>query len=127
MSRPGQGLLIYAAVILAVLGALNVIWGSAALANSHVFVVGAHYVIWSLKTWGWIHLIIGIIEFVTAAGVMTANQAARWFGVFLVAVNALGHMFAVEAHPFWALVIIALDVVALYSLCAYGGRPVEAA
>ena len=31
-------------------------------------------------------------------------------------------MFFVPAYPFWALTIIAMDVVALYGLCAYGSR-----
>ena len=40
----------------------------------------------------------------------------------VLALNAIDMMFFVSAYPFWALTIIAMDVVALYGLCAYGGR-----
>lgn len=37
-------------------------------------------------------------------------------------------MSAIPAYPFWSLIIIAMDVVALYGLCTYGSREnVEAA
>jgi hypothetical protein len=40
----------------------------------------------------------------------------------VVGLNAIDMMFFIPAYPFWALTIIALDVVALYGLCAYGSR-----
>jgi hypothetical protein len=36
--------------------------------------------------------------------------------------NAIDQMFFIPAYPFWSLMIIAVDVVALYGLCAYGSR-----
>jgi hypothetical protein len=47
---------------------------------------------------------------------------ARWFAVAVLALNAIDMMFFVPAYPFWALTIIAMDVLALYGLCAYGSR-----
>ena len=59
---------------------------------------------------------------------MVGNQAARWFGVVVLGLNLIEQMFSIPAYPFWSLTIIALDVVALYGLCAYGSREnVEAA
>ena len=57
-----------------------------------------------------------------ALGVLAGNQLARWFAVAVVGLNAIDQMFFIPAYPFWALIIIAMDVVALYGLCAYGGR-----
>jgi ABC-2 type transport system ATP-binding protein len=57
-----------------------------------------------------------------AGGVFMGNQLARWFAVAVVGLNAIDMMFFVPAYPFWALVIIAADVVALWGLCAYGSR-----
>jgi hypothetical protein len=47
---------------------------------------------------------------------------ARSFAVAVVGLNAIGQMFFIPAHPFWSLLIIAVDVVALWGLCAYGSR-----
>ncbi len=118
----GHGLIIFASVLLVILGCFNLIYGIAAIANSHVFVANAHYVFGSLRTWGWITLIIGVLQLLAAAGVMAGNQLARWFGVAVLGLNAIDQMFFIPAYPLWSLVIIAVDVVALYGLCVYGSR-----
>jgi len=67
-------------------------------------------------------LIIAAVQFIAACGVLVGNQLARWFAVAVVGINAIEMMFIIPAYPFWALVIIAADVVALWGLCAYGSR-----
>ncbi len=118
----GYGLILFAAVVLLVLGFFNMIYGIAAIANSHVFTANAHYVIGDLRAWGWITLILSVLQLVAAAGILAGNQLARWFAVAVVALNAIDMMFFIPAFPFWALTIIAVDIVALYGLCAYGSR-----
>ena len=118
----GYGLILFASILLIVLGCFNLIQGIAGIAHSHVFVAHAHYVFGDLRTWGWITLIIAILQLLAAGGVLAGNQAARWAGVVFLGLNAIDQMFFVQAYPFWALTIIAMDVVALYGLCAYGGR-----
>ena len=118
----GYGLVLFASVLLVIVGCFNLIYGIAAVANSHVFTANAHYVFGSLRTWGWITLIIGVLQLLAAAGVLAGNQAARWFGVAVLGLSAIDQMFFIPAYPFWSLMIIAVDVVALYGLCAYGSR-----
>jgi hypothetical protein len=124
----GYGLVLFAGVLLLVVGFWNLIYGIAAIAQSHVFVANAHYVFGDLRTWGWITLIISALQILAGIGVMTGNQVARWAGIILVGLNAINQMFFLPAYPFWSLTIIAMDIVALYGLCAYGSREnVEAA
>ena len=118
----GYGLVLFAVVLLFVVGFFNVIDGIAAIANSHVFLVNAHYVFGNLRTWGWITLILGALQLLAAGGVLAGNQWARWFAAAVVGLNAIDQMFFIPAYPFWSLMIIAVDVVALYGLCAYGSR-----
>ena len=124
----GYGLVLFAATLLLVVGCFNLIHGIAAIANSHVFVANAHFVFANLKTWGWITLILAILQLLAGIGVLAGNQLARWFAVVVVGLNAIDQMLFIPAYPFWSLTIIAMDVVALYGLCAYGSRQnVEAA
>jgi hypothetical protein len=124
----GYGLLIFASVLLLVVGFWNVIQGISAIAQSRVFIGGAHYVFGDLRVWGWIALIFGVLQLVAGVGVLIGNQLARWFGIAVLALNAIDQMFFIPAYPFWSLTIIAMDVVALYALCAYGSRAnIEAA
>ena len=118
----GYGLVLFASILLFVTGCFNIIQGIAAIANSHVFVAHAHYVFANLTTWGWITLILGVLQLLAAAGVVAGNQLARWFAVAVLGLNAIDQMFFIPTYPFWSLVIIAVDVVALYGLCAYGSR-----
>jgi hypothetical protein len=118
----GYGLVLFASILLLVIGCFNLIYGIAAVANSHVFVAHAHYVFGNLRTWGWITLILGALQLLAAAGVLAGSQAARWFAVAVIALNAIDQMFFIPAYPFWSILIIAMDVIALYGLCAYGSR-----
>jgi hypothetical protein len=118
----GLGLVMFASVLLLIAGFFNMIYGIAAIANSHVFTANAHYVIGDLRTWGWITLIISVLQLIAAAGVLAGNQLARWFAVAVLGLSAIDQMFFIPAYPFWSLTIIAMDVVALYGLCAYGSR-----
>ena len=118
----GYGLVLFAAVMLLVTSFFNLIDGIAAIANSHVFVANAHYVIGDLRAWGWTALIFAVLQLVAGLGVLAGNQLARWAGVGLLALNLIAQMFFIPAYPFWSLMIIAVDVVALYGLCAYGSR-----
>jgi hypothetical protein len=118
----GYGLVLFAGVLLLVAGFWNMIYGIAAIANSHVFVGNAHYVFGNQRAWGWVTLILAVLMLLAGVGVMVGNQAARWFGVVVVGLNAINQMFFLPAYPFWSLMIIAVDIVALYGLCAYGSR-----
>jgi hypothetical protein len=118
----GIGLIFFASILLLVAGFFNMIYGIAAIAQSHVFVANAHYVFGNLRAWGWITLIIAVLQLVAGGGVLAGNQWARWFGVAVVGLSALDMMFFIPAYPFWALTIIAVDIVALYGLCVYGSR-----
>ena len=122
----GYDLVVFAWVLLLMLGVFNLIDGIAAVARSHVFTSNAHYVFGDLKTWGWTVLIIGALQLLAALGIMSGNQAARWLGVALLGLDALAQMMFIPAYPIWALLIIAGDVAALYGLCVYGGRPAAA-
>ena len=124
----GYGLVLFAGVLLLVSGFWNLIYGIAAIAQSHVFVANAHYVFGNLRAWGWVTLIFAILLLVAGGGIMVGNQMARWFGVVVLGLNLIEQMFSIPSYPFWSMTIIALDVVALYGLCAYGSREnVEAA
>ena len=118
----GYWMIVFAVVLLLTVGFFNLIDGIAAIANSHVFIANAHYVIGDLRAWGWVALILGALQILAALGVLAGNQAARWFGVAVIGLNTIGQMFFIPAYPFWSLMIIAVDVVALWGLCAYGSR-----
>jgi len=120
--RHGRGLMAFASILLFVIGCFNLIYGFAAIGSSNVYTANAHYVVGDLRTWGWVTVVLGVLQLVAAWGVLKGNQLARWFAVAVIGLNAIGQMFATPGYPLWSLTIIALDVIALYALCVYGSR-----
>jgi hypothetical protein len=118
----GRSMLIFASVLLGVLGLFNLLDGIAAIAQSSFFVANTRYVIGDLRAWGVAITVLGGLQVLAAFGVMAGNQTARWFGVAVLGINAVAQMFFIPSYPVWSLMIIAIDVVGLYALCAYGGR-----
>ncbi|HEY2902294.1 MAG TPA: hypothetical protein VGL59_17060 [Polyangia bacterium] len=115
-------MIVFAVALLVTVGFFNMIDGIAAIANSHIFIANAHYVVGDLRLWGWIALIFGALQIIAAIAILAGSQAARWFAVVVIGLNAIGQMFFIPAYPFWSLLIIAVDIVALWGLCAYGSR-----
>ena len=121
--RSGGGWITFAGVMIVIVATLNIIEGVAAISKSKFYVGDAKYVFSDLNTWGWIILIIGCIQVLVALGIWAGNQFARWTGVVVVSLNLIGQLLFLPSYPFFALSVFALDVLVLYGLVAYGGRP----
>ncbi|WP_051451917.1 DUF7144 family membrane protein [Actinospica robiniae] len=120
--RGTGGLAPFGGVLLLLLGFFNLLDGIAAINRSHVFVNGAVYAVGDLRSWGWTIMALGILQLLAGLGVLAGSEAARWFGVLILALNALAQMFFIPAYPFWSLLIIAIDIVAIYGLAVAGRR-----
>jgi hypothetical protein len=118
----GEGWVTFAGIMIMVLGVLNIIWGIAAIGRSSFFVVNTKIIFDDVRTWGWIMLIVGIVQLLVGLGIFARNQAARWAGVAIAGLNLVAALASIRAYPFWALVVIGIDVVVIYGLTAYGGR-----
>ena len=118
----GYGWVVFAGVLLLVVGTLNCIYGIAAIGDSKFFVNDTEYVFSNLNTWGWIVLLLGVGQLLVGCGVFAKNQFARWTGVFVLSLNAIAQMLFIPAYPFLAMSLLAMDILAIYGLAAYGGR-----
>jgi hypothetical protein len=118
----GRSLLTLALAMLLVIGIFNLAGGIAAITGSHMLVTGTHSVPGGLRAWGWAMAIFGAVQLLAAAGVWAGSQLSRWLAVAAAGLTAIGQMFFIPAYPLWSLLIIAADVVALWGLCAHGGR-----
>jgi hypothetical protein len=120
--RHGHGWVVFAALMIALAGAFNVIDGLVALADSRFYAAGAVFVWSDLRTWGWIVLALGIVELLAGGAILRGRAWGRWFGIGAAGLNALGQMVFIPAYPWWSLLIIALDILVIYGLAAYGAQ-----
>jgi hypothetical protein len=131
MKRPLTGWILFASILLMVIGGLNFFEGLIAVIRKHYFVVTANsIVVFDMRTWGWITLAWGIVLFLVGLALWSGAGWARWFAIALASLNileALGWLGS-TAYPLWTLVIIALNVIVLYALAArWEGYPQEPA
>jgi len=111
-----SGWWVFAGVLLLVAGILNIIWGIAAIGDSKFFTEEATFILSGLNTWGWLILILGVLELIAAFSLWSGGEFGRWFGIFIAALNAIGALLSIPAYPFWSLAIFALSIIIVYKL-----------
>jgi hypothetical protein len=118
----GTGWLVFAGVIICLAGILNVIWGIAAIGESRFFVENQQYVLTTLNGWGWIVLIVGLIQVIAAFSIWAGGEFGRWVGILGASLSAIAALLTVPALPYWSLAIFFVDVLIIYGLVAHGGH-----
>jgi hypothetical protein len=118
----GSGWMTFAGTMLLILGTINVIEGIAAVSNSKFFVHGTKYIFSDLNTWGWIAIIFGACQLLTAIGVYARSVGAAIVGVGFASLNAVAQLLAIPSYPLLSLALFALDIMVIYGLIVYSGR-----
>lgn len=118
------GWIFFAAIFMVTIGAVNAIQGLAALLRDEAYWVtlGGDVLVFDVTTWGWIHLIFGILLVIVGFLLMQGSTFARVIGIALVALNLIAQFSWSTLYPFWALIVIAINVVIIYALIVHGGE-----
>ena len=120
-STTAIGLTVFAGVMMIVLGVMQVIQGAVALFNDDFYVVGQEWVFeFDLTTWGWIHLLVGVLLAVAGFFVFQGALWARLVGIAVAAVSIVLNFMWLPYYPIWSLLIIALDVFVIWALTVHG-------
>ena len=119
MYEERSGWVTFAGILLLISGTLDVIYGIAAIGNSRFFAQNAHYVFGNLKTWGWIVLVIGILQVLAAGSLWRGGLYGRIIGIGAASLSAIGALLSIPAYPLWSLAIFALSLWIIYGLAVY--------
>ena len=116
------GWIAFAGVMMLMLGMLHVIEGLIALFREEYYVVGNKgltvHVDWS--TWGWFHLISGILVMLAGIGLFTGQLWARIVAVILAVISAIVSIGFMAAYPFWGTIMVAMAVLVIWALVVHG-------
>jgi hypothetical protein len=106
-----------------ILGIVNTIGGIAAIDSANFYhSAGVHYQIATLNFWGWVILLIGIMQLIAAFSIWAGNAYGRWIGTLSAGLNAIAQLFMIAAFPLWSMTLIGLDILVIYGLVVYGGQ-----
>jgi hypothetical protein len=119
----GYGWVAFAGTMLTIVGALNFIYGIAAISNSKFYARDVTYILSDLNTWGWALLILGTVQFISAFGILAQMSGARWVGIITAGLNAIVQLMVMPAAPFLAIALFTIDILVIYGLIAHGKRP----
>jgi hypothetical protein len=120
-SSAAVGLTVFASVMMMMIGAFQFVVGIVAVVNDEFFVVGQEWVFkFDATTWGWIHLLLGIVIFIAGMGLFAGQVWARTVGVLLALGSALAAFAWMPYYPLWGITIVALDVFVVWALTAHG-------
>ena len=112
-----SGLMFFAAVVMLTVGVCQALQGIAALAEDEDVVNGADYTFqFDLTTWGWIHLVAGVVLAVVGGFLFSGTTWARWAGIVVAALCLIANFMWLPYYPLWALVLIALNVAVIWAL-----------
>ncbi|MGP4110376.1 DUF7144 family membrane protein [Streptomyces sp. 4N509B] len=121
-ARRSSGWLAFAGVLILTLGVIHVINGLTALGKDEYYQVSSDgLLVWDFTAWGWLWLILGVVQILVGLGVLRGNAAARAAGVVLTAIAVIGQIAFLAAFPLWSLVVIGIGLLVLYALIAPPG------
>ena len=117
------GFILFAGIMMVMAGFFQAFSGLVALFQNEFFVATRNYLFqFDATSWGWIHLLLGIVVAAAGFAVMAGRTWGRVVGITLAMLSALANFAFIPYYPFWALTVIALDIFVIWALAAHGGE-----
>ena len=117
----GSGRMVFVAILLLLVGVLNIIYGIGAISDASFFVNDTRYVFTNLHAMGWFLVIVGVIQLTGGFSLMSGNTYGRVIGIIAGTIGAIDALLSMGgSHPFWSLAVFALCVWIVYGIVVYG-------
>ena len=113
--------MVFAAILLMLVGTINIIYGIGALDDANVFVNDTRFILTNLNTLGWVLIILGVIQLTAGFSLITGNTYGRVIGIIAGTFGALGALLSIGGNrPWWSLCVFALCVYVVYGIVVFG-------
>jgi hypothetical protein len=117
----GAGRAGFAAVLLLIVGTINIIYGIGALDDANIFVNDKRFILDDLNTLGWVLIILGVIQLTGGFSLVAGNTYGRVVGMVGASLGAIGALLSIGgSDPWWSLGVFALCVYVLQGLFVFG-------
>lgn len=115
------GGVVFAATTMLIVGMFQAFEGLAAIINDQFYVVTPNYAFeFDITTWGWIHLVIGILVAIGGFFLFSGSGVAGVFAITMAALGAISNFFFIPYYPFWSILIIALSIWVIWAIAKSG-------
>ena len=120
------GWVFFASLMMMLVGGFQAINGLVALFKDDFSLVSEKaLLVFNYTTWGWVHLLMGIVIFAAGVALMNGATWARIVGVFLAGLSLFANMAFLAAYPLWSILMIVIDILVIYALTVHGSELIE--
>jgi hypothetical protein len=118
------GWVVFAGMMLVLLGTFHVIQGLVALFRDEVFVVGQRGLVVNIDytAWGWTHVLGGALAILVGACLLAGQMWARVVAVLVALLSAIANLLFLPAYPIWSVMMIAIDVLVIWAVTVHGSE-----
>ena len=121
-SGTAVGFILFAAIMMIMVGVFQALQGLIGIFENEFYVATRNYLFqFDATTWGWIHLILGVLVAFAGWGLLSGRTWARTVAIILAVISAITNFLFVPYYPFWALLLITLDIFVIWAVAAHGG------
>jgi hypothetical protein len=116
------GWIVFAGVMMMMLGVFHAFQGLVALFDDGYYLVRESGLVVNVDytSWGWTHLIYGIIVVLAGMSLLAGRMWARIVAVILAFVSALVNIAFLGAYPLWSTIMIAVDILIIWAVIVHG-------
>ena len=116
-----NGFILFACLMMIMVGIWQALQGVIAIFENEFYVATRNYLFeFDATTWGWIHLILGLLVAFAGYGLVSGRTWARVVAITLAVLSAIANFLWLPYYPFWALLIISVDVFVIWAVAAHG-------
>lgn len=116
-----SGWVIFAATMFAIVGVFNFIQGLVFLVEDTWTVLTPDSIlVFDLTTWGWILLILGVVEMIVSWGILSGQIWAQVVGIIIASVAIVLNVLSLSIYPIWGLIALVLQVLVIWALAVHG-------
>jgi hypothetical protein len=121
-SGTAVGFILFAAIMMIMVGVFQALQGIIAIFENEFYVATRNYLFqFDATTWGWIHLLVGLVVAFAGWGLLSGRTWARVVAITLALLSAVTNFLFIPYYPFWALLLITLDIFVIWAIAAHGG------
>jgi hypothetical protein len=117
----GAGRVVFASVVLLIVGTINIIYGIGALDDANIFVNDTRFILSNLNTLGWVLIILGLIQLTGGFSLMAGSTYGRVIGIIGGSLGAIGALLSIGGnYPWWSLGVFVLCIYIVHGIIVFG-------
>jgi hypothetical protein len=117
----GAGRVVFAAIVLLIVGTINIVYGIGALDDANIFVNDTRFILSNLNTLGWVLIVLGLIQLTAGFSLMGGRAYGRVIGIIAGSLGAIGALLSIGGNnPWWSLGVFFLCVFVVHGIVVFG-------